>query len=155
MSAPGKFPFRPALYGIVILYLVGDLFLVGGPIRRQINLTNPDSPAFLAAAKERGVVARVAGQPITRTQIDRALAERLWLDGKSTTDLSPEELTAARDAALDELIDHQLLRLQVKALSAQLTVTDEEINERVKRLVGRFENKSALEAAMKSQGISN
>src|SRR5690606_11450576 len=99
MSAPGKFPFRPALYGIVILYLVGDLFLVGGPIRRQIDLTNPDSPAFLAAAKERGVVARVAGQPITRSQIDRALAERLWLDGKSTTDLSPEELTAARDAA--------------------------------------------------------
>src|SRR5215217_7104756 len=118
MSASGKFPLRPALYGTVILYLVGDLFIVHGPLRRQIDLANPDSPASLAAAKERGMVARVAGQPITRSQIDRTLAERLWLDGKNTTDLSEQELKAAQDAALDELIDQQLLRLQVKALAA-------------------------------------
>lgn len=155
MSAPGKFQLRPALYGTVILYLIGDLFIVGGPLRRQLDLTNPDSPASLAAARERGVVARVAGQPITRSQIDRALAERLWLDGKNTTDLSADELKAARDAALEELIDHQLLRLQVKALAAQLTVSDAEIDERVKRLVGRFESKGALETAMKSQGFGN
>lgn len=155
MSAPGKFPLRPALYGTVILYLIGDLFIVHGPLRRQVDLTNPDSSASLVAAKERGVVARVAGQPITRSQIDRTLAERLWLDGKNTTDLSEQELKAARDAALDELIDQQLLRLQVKALAAQLTVSDEEIDERVKRLVGRFESKGALETAMKSQGFGD
>ncbi|RYD34149.1 MAG: hypothetical protein EOP87_09745, partial [Verrucomicrobiaceae bacterium] len=154
MSASGKFPLRPALYGTVVLYLIGDLFLVHGPLRRQLDLTDPDSPASLTAAKERGVVARVAGQPITRGQMDRALAEQLWLDGKTSTDLSPADLKFAREAALDELIDHQLLRLQVKALSAQLVASDAEIDERVKRLVGRFESKGALESAMKSQGIA-
>jgi parvulin-like peptidyl-prolyl isomerase len=42
----------------------------------------------------------------------------------------------------------------VKASKPPLPVTDAEINERVRRLVGRFENKGTLETAMKSQGIS-
>lgn len=153
MSAPGKFPLRPALYGTVILYLLGDLLVFKGPLRHQLDLTDPDSSASLAAAKARGVVARVSGQPITRSQLDRALAERLWLDGKTSTDLAPADLKTARDAALEELIDHQLLRLQTKALAPQLAVSDSEIDERLRRLVGRFESKGALESAMKSQGI--
>jgi foldase protein PrsA len=63
-------------------------------------------------------------------------------------------LEVTRNAALDELIDHELLRLQVKASPTPLTVTDEEIQERLRRLVGRFESKGALETAMKSQGIA-
>lgn len=154
MSAPGKFPLRPALYGIAILYLLGDLVVFKGPLRHQIDLTNPDSPAAIAAAKSRGVIASVSGQPITRSQLDRALAERLWLDGKTTTDLESGDLKAARDSALEELIDQQLLRLQTKALAPQLAVSDAEIDERLRRLIGRFESKGALETAMKSQGIA-
>jgi parvulin-like peptidyl-prolyl isomerase len=154
MSAPGKLPLRPALYGIALLYLLGDLLVFKGPLRHQLDLTDPDSRAAIAAAKERGVIARVSGHPLTRSQLDRALAERLWLDGRTSTDLSPPELKIARDAALDELIDHQLLRLQVKALAPQLVVSDVEIDERLRRLVGRFESKAALESAMKSQGIA-
>ncbi len=100
------------------------------------------------------LVARVAGHPITRSQLDRAVSEQLWLQGKSAGSVTPTELELARKTALDELIDHELLRLQVKASTPPLPVTDEEINERLRRLVGRFESKGELETAMKSQGVA-
>jgi parvulin-like peptidyl-prolyl isomerase len=127
-----------------LLYLAGDLFL-HGPARRWLDST----------LTPRHLVARVSGQPITRSQLERALIERLWLEGKSAAPLAPDELKLARAAALEELIDHELLSLQIKASTTPLLVSDYEINERIHRLVGRFENKDALETAMKSQGIAN
>lgn len=153
MAAKGKFPLRLLLYGVATIYVVGDLFVFKGPLRHRLDLVNPTSAASIEAAKARGVVARVAGYPITRGQLDRATDERLWLDGKSVEGATPAELEAASAAALQDLIDHELLRLQVQAVTAQLEVTDEEINERMQRLLGRFQNKGDMETAMKSQGI--
>lgn len=131
---------------MVIAYLVGDFFVFKGPLNRiseSYRLSKPE------------IVARVSGHPITRSQLDRAVSEQLWLEGKTLDTVTPENLKAARKTALDELIDHELLRLQVKGLDPPLTVTEEEINERLRRLVGRFESKGALETAMKSQSIPN
>lgn len=151
--AVSDFPIPPMkiLPRIVLLaaagYLIADAFIFKGPASRWVSsIISPPQPPLAA---------KVAGHPITISQLDRALAESLWLDGKTTSDLNPDELKTARAAALQELIDHELLRLQVKALSAQLPVTPAEIDERVRRLVGRFETKGALETAMKSQGIPN
>lgn len=138
-----KFPARILLLA-ALLYLAGDFFL-HGPARRWLD----------SAMTPRHLAARVAGHPITRSQLERALIEQLWLEGNSPADLTPAELHLARAAALEELIDHELLRLQVNASTPPLPVSDDEINERIRRLVGRFENKGALETAMKSQGISN
>ena len=135
----GRSSLRLAIYGAILVYLVADLFIFGGPLRKIIGGDKSPKPE---------IAARVAGQPITRSQLDRAVSEKLWLEGNSAADPA-----AARAAALEELIDHELLRLQVKALDPPLAVSDEEINERLSRLVGRFESKGALETAMKSQGI--
>lgn len=153
MSSARKFPLRLVLYLSVLAYLAGDLFIFNGPLRWRIDLGNPASPAAIAHAKSKGVVARVAGHPIYREQLERATSERLWLQGKSPKNLAAPDLVKAREAALDDLIDHQLLRLQTRALNAQLSASAEEIDERIRRLVGRFETKGALESAMKSQGI--
>lgn len=128
-------------------YLIADAFIFKGPVSHRVNslISSPQVP----------LAARVAGYPITVSQLDRALGESLWLDGKTTTNLNPDELKLARDAALQELIDHELLRLQVKALATQLPVAPAEIDERLHRLVGRFETKGTLETAMKTQGIPN
>jgi parvulin-like peptidyl-prolyl isomerase len=155
MSHARKFPLRLLLYITVFAYLVGDLFIFHGPLRWRIDLGDPASPAAIAHAKSMGIVARVAGQPISRSQLERAVSEQLWLQGKSPASATPAEVASAREAALDELVDHELLRLQTRALEAQLKASDEEINERIRRLVGRFETKGALETAMKSQGIPN
>ena len=126
-------------------YLVVDLAFVHGPASRWVR-------SYFPAAQE-PPAARVAGFPITRSQLDRALNERLWLTGKSPSDLTPAELATAREAALDALIDDALLRLQTQALKSQLVVTDPELDARVARFSARFESPEKLATAMKSQGI--
>jgi len=136
-------------------YLAGDLFIFNGPINRLIESGRPDSARSIARAKENGVVARVDFHPITQSQLERATHERLWIEGKNLTKLTPEEQTAARRAALDELIDHELLRIHTAKTGQPLVVSEDEVNERLRRLVGRFETKGALETSMKTQGIQN
>ena len=145
MSTRGKSTLRLIFYLGIIGYLVGDFFIFRGTLHR-----------LLAGERipKSEVAAMVSGHPITRSQLERAVNEELWLEGKSIDLVTNEELQAARKSALDELIDHELLRLHIAASKPPLLVTDEEINERLRRLVGRFENKGALETAMKSQGIA-
>jgi parvulin-like peptidyl-prolyl isomerase len=153
MTPLKKMSLRLAIYGAVFLYLLGDLFVFTGPLRRRINLADPATPEAIAKAKSRGVVARVFNHQITRTQLDRAVAERLWLEGKTLEDFPPALLKPLRLAALNDLIDHELLRVKAKAHAPDLKVTDAEVDERLRRLMGRFESRDAMEAAMKSQGI--
>jgi parvulin-like peptidyl-prolyl isomerase len=136
-------------------YLAADLFVIDGPINRWIESTRPDSPRSIARAKEQGVVARVNFHPITQSQLDRAIHERLWLEGKKFSTLPPDQQTAVRRAALEDLIDHELLRIRTSQTGQPPVVSEEEVNERIRRLVGRFETKGALETAMKTQGIQN
>lgn len=128
-------------------YLIGDFFIINGRISRWVGSRLATDTKMLAA--------RVAGHTITRSQLDRAVNERLWLEGKSSAALTPAELQTSHDAALEVLIDETLLDLQAKALTTQLAVSPEEINERLSRLLGRFEDKAAFDAAMKSQGIAS
>ena len=153
MTPLKKFTLRLVIYGAVFAYLAADLFIFNGPLRKKIDLADPGSALGIAAAKEKGVVARVFNLQITRGQLDRAMRERLWLEGKSIESITPDQRKLVRYAALDDLIDHELLRVKAKVNAPDLTVSDEEINGRLRRLLARFETKDAMEAAMKSQGI--
>jgi parvulin-like peptidyl-prolyl isomerase len=155
MTPLGKFSLRLAIYGGVLAYLAADLFVFQGPLRRKIERSNPRGVEAIADAKARGVVARVFNHQISRDQLDRAVHERLWLEGKTPESLTPENIRMVRYAALDELIDHELLRVKAKVNAPQLKVTDEEVNERLRRLLGRFVSKGEMEMAMKSQGIAS
>jgi foldase protein PrsA len=135
---------KAALHAVPILaalYLIADLFVIHGPVHRRLH-PRPENLAALVGDIE-----------ITRSQVERALTEQLWLEGKSITTLASAELAIARKAALDGIIDHELLRIQVAADSPAIIVSESEIDERLRRLVGRFETKGALESAMKTQGI--
>jgi parvulin-like peptidyl-prolyl isomerase len=155
MTPLAKFSLRLAIYGGVLAYLAGDLFVFQGPLRRKIERANPGSEEAITEAKARGVVARVFNHRITRDQLERAVHERLWLEGKTPEFLAPENRRMVRYAALDELIDHELLRVKAKANAPQLKVTDGELNERLRRMLGRFVSKGEMEQAMKSQGIAS
>ncbi len=149
MSMSRRFPLRLVLYGSIGIYLLCDLLFFNGPLRQTMDFSGP-TPRI-----PEEWVARISGVPITRSQLDRAVSETLWIAGKSTSDLPETELNIVRKKALDGLIDRALLETQAKVLSAQLAVSDEELNERFGRFSNRFENKDALEAAMKSQGIAD
>ncbi len=144
MTALAKFSLRLAMYGVVLAYLAGDLFVFHGPLRRQMDRMSPGI-----------TVARVFNHQITHDQLERAVHEHLWLEGGKPEELTPENLKKVRYAALDELIDQELLRVKTNENAQQLKVTDEEVNERLRRLAGRFVSKGEMETAMKSQGIAS
>jgi parvulin-like peptidyl-prolyl isomerase len=128
------------------IYLVCDAFLHGPVFRAAASLLDP--------GRENNV-ARVFKQTITRSQLDRAVRERLWLEGKTIDSLTPENLKSVRQAALDELIDQELLRAKAAVAAMDLKVTAEEITGRLDRLAARFESKDEMKSAMKSQGIAS
>ncbi len=150
-----KFSLRFGAYLLVLGYLALDLYVLNGPLNRRIQSSHPDSPESIAKAKANGVVARVFNHHITRSQLEYAIHERLWLEGKNADDLSPADRKLVTYAALGELIDHQLLRVKTKVNTFELPVSDAEIDERLKRFAARFETKADLQSAMKSMGIPN
>lgn len=153
MSPVGKFTLRLGIYGAVFVYLVCDLHFCQGPLSRKLRTTDPNSPEAIARAREAGIVAVVYGNPLDRRQLDRAVAERLWAEGRKFADLTPQSKRLVRYAALDDLIDHELLRMKVKVNAESFKLTPEEIDARYQRFVARFATKEELAAALTEQGL--
>lgn len=148
MKSFTKFTLRFAAYLVVIGYLCADLFLFHGPLSKRLKAYDPNSDE----SKAGGVVARVFGYKITRKQLDRAVQERLFIEGKNLSDLTQAQLKLVEYAALGELIDHELIRVKVKVNTQVLKVTDQEIDTRLEVFVKKFSTQSELESALKSQG---
>ena len=148
-----KFSLRFVFYLVVVAYLVADLFIFNGPLAKRIGSRDPNTPHAIAEAKARGVVARVFNHEIYRKQLDYAVHERMWLEGKTFSDLTPSDRQLVTYAALGDLIDYEILRVKTKVNTHELIVEDSEIEERFKRFASKFETKDALKSAMKLQGI--
>ncbi|BCX48382.1 hypothetical protein HAHE_22900 [Haloferula helveola] len=155
MRPSKSFTIRVFLYSAGLIYLALDLFVFNGPVNRRIQDGRPDSQSSLAYARKQGVVARVMGIPIYLSQVERAARERLWLTGKTMDDLEPEQRRTTRLAALNDLIDHELLRMKVRANQQELPVTDEEIDAAVKRLASRFPTREQMRADLEAEGIDS
>ena len=145
---------RLTVYGLVLGWIAGDLFVWHGILRRKIERTDPNTPEAIARAKSLGVVARVFNHQITRDQLERALAEKLWREGKTPSDLTGQALRMARYAALNDLIDHELLRVKAKAHATDLKITPAAIEERYQRFVSRFASEEEMLQAARAQGIA-
>lgn len=146
MSSFGKIILIFTLVATALIYLAADLWLWHGPLHKWIKQNQ---------MRDVHVVARVFNHAITRSQVDRAVQERLWNNGKSIESLTPESLKAERRAALDDLIDHELLRANTATIATQLAVSDAEIQQRLSRFEERFDSKTAMQSAMRSQGIAS
>jgi parvulin-like peptidyl-prolyl isomerase len=155
MTKLGKFSLRLGIYGVVFVYLTCDLHYCGGPLSRRIRKAGTSSPQAIARARAKGDVARVYGYYINRSQLERAVQERLWREGKTLAGLSPQNRKLIRYAALEELIDHELLRVKVGVNTFDLLVSADEINERVRRFSERFSSKDELATALAAQGIGS
>ncbi len=155
MQPSKKFTLRVAIYSIGLLYLAGDLFLFHGPVHQRIQRSRPDSPEAQSAARERGVVATIGGRPIYLSQVERATIESLWLRGKRLEDLTPEQRRTERLAALNELVDHGLLREELQYRQEEYAVSDEEIDAAVKRLASRFANREEMKTELAAEGIDS
>ncbi|WP_411846250.1 peptidylprolyl isomerase [Roseibacillus persicicus] len=145
-------PVRAILYGVALIYLFIDLFVFKGPLYKAIKNSDPRSEQAIREETARGVAARVYYQPILLTQIDWEVERRLWLRGKSAAGLSATELRSQRMAALNGLFERHLLRIKVKFNAAEISVSDEEVAEAVKRFKRRFASEPLLDGAIANQG---
>jgi parvulin-like peptidyl-prolyl isomerase len=146
MSPTGKFILRLAMFGVLAAYLIGDLFVFKGPLRQTIERSHSNKP---------DAVARVAGNFITRSQLERTTCENLWLEGKSFDSLNATEKSQSRENALQDLIDHALLRGKIAGDTKSIHISDDEINARLRAMLSRFSTKGEMESSMRGQGIAN
>ncbi len=144
MKSLAKPTIRFAVYLVVIGYLAADLFLFKGPLSRRLNASNPYHSAEV-------IVASVYGQKITRSQLNRAIHEQLFLEGKSLASLTHAEKKLVEFAVLNDLIDHELLR--VKVSTPTTLASDPEIDARLELFAKKFSSLQELEDALRSQGF--
>lgn len=150
-----KFFWQIGLYACVLIYLACDLFVFNGPLAKSISARDPRSAEAIALAKAGGVVARVFNHSITRSQVERAARERLWRLGQTYEQLPANQQVLVRYAALDDLIDHELLRVKAMVHTEKLIFDSEEVDARVERFRRRFPSDETLTAGMRSQGIKD
>jgi peptidyl-prolyl cis-trans isomerase C len=153
MNPLRKTVIRLVVYGLALGWIAGDLFVWHGFLYRKIDRANPNTAEAVARAKAQGVVARVFNRQITRDQLERAVAERLWREGSSPSDLTKDALRMARYAALNDLIDYELLRVKAKAHGPDLQIEAAALEERFRRFVSRFHSEKEMLDAARSQGI--
>lgn len=134
------------MFGMIAAYVLGDFFVFKGPLSQIIDRSLSSRP---------DVVARVAGHFITRSQLERAMRENLWLEGKSFDSLTAMKKSQAREKALEELIDHALLRDKIAGDTKSIHISDNEINSRLRAMLSRFTTKGEMESSMRGQGIAN
>jgi parvulin-like peptidyl-prolyl isomerase len=153
MAANLRLGLHAAVCAAGLLYLAGDFWGFDGPVKHWLTGFRPDSPRSIARAKASDVVARVRFHPITRSQLDRAVQERLWLRGLDASEVSATELPAIRRAALDDLIDEVLLRIEANERGVDAQVTEAAIDRAFQQFTARF-TAEELDAALREQGLT-
>jgi hypothetical protein len=144
---------RMAVYGLLTGYLVLDFFVWKGPVYRSLKRSPRDTPEAIAEAKADGVVARVYFRPIYRRQVEEALREYLWRRGQTIADVSAGERRVLRLLMVNELIDDELLKLQIKvSTSEEVAVPEDQLARAMKEERARYPDPSVFRALAERAG---
>lgn len=147
-----RFPWRFAVYIVILLYLAGDLYVFNGPLRRRIdNIRGRDSSAE-ELAREEGIVATVNAHPIRREELDRAVAEYCLRRGLKVENLPRQRHNSIRVLVLDQLVVDRLIWFHSHHTPVELSA--EEIKEAKVRFRRGFASEAEFEKAAASQGFS-
>lgn len=146
MTSAGRLRLRLWFYGIVLGYLVCDFIIFHGPLHHAV------AGMFRPSAD---LAAEVGSERLTTGQVERATLEKLKLQGKDPAALSAFERKTIRLEALNELIDHEILRQAAAARQDEIEVTEAEIDARLRLLAGRFETRAAMMESARAQGIKD
>jgi len=103
----------------------------------------------LKADIERGVVSRVFNRPIYLSQVDFAVDQRLWSTGKDRSGIHDERRRYLRAVALIDIQDQYILREKVRLNADDHPVSEQEIDEAVKRFSMRFNSTQEMTEKLK------
>ena len=95
------------------------------------------------------VVAKVNGEKVMRSQVDKAI--RNMAESMNVEELDPKHIAGMRKSVLNNIAIYQELQKEVKAKN--ITVDEQEINEAVKRIEKGFTTKEAFMAYMQNNNI--
>lgn len=95
------------LYGAMLLYLLVDLKLCRGPLRQA--MTSRRDASIEAAARNKWV-AIINLEPVTREQLELAVARHLHQRGKRPEEIPAKNLAMIKRAVLQTVIDDTLVR---------------------------------------------
>ena len=150
-----SFVVRMVAWSGLVLYMALDFFFFNGPINQELRKMFPSPKEKMAQNIEDGICARIYNQPIYLGQVDRRVHEKLYRTGRNQKKVHANEFNLLRWAAMDELIDENLLRIKTKANSETISVSDSEIDTEVAQFEKRFSSKEELTKAMLAQGIES
>ena len=152
MRMSRKFVWRLGLWSALMLYILLDILFFKGPVHRIAeNLRQKQST--LKADTERGVVSRVFNRPIYLSQVDFAVDQRLWSTGKDRSGIHDERRRYLRAVALIDIQDQYILREKVRLNADDHPVSEQEIDEAVKRFSMRFNSTQEMTEKLKSFGF--
>ena len=138
---------RFGVYGILVIYLACDLFLFQGPVSRSLNDPQRDEKTEIAEAKASGVVARVYYRPIFRAQVEEKMVEYLWRRGRTIDDTTEGERRLLRQVIVNELIDDELVKLQIKvSMSKEVFVSGIQVDQALTSEMKRYPSEDVFGA---------
>ncbi len=149
-----KFPWRFVAYLGIVLYLVADLYLIGGPLRRRVEkIRGGGGEAATDLARGQGIVATVNAHPIYREDLDRAVGEYCLRRGLEPGSLPRQRHNAIRVRVLGQLVVDRLIWFHSHHTRVELDGAElEEARARFRR---GFVSAEAFESAVAEQGFTD
>ncbi len=151
-AARARFPWRVFLYLAVVLYLVADLYVWEGPLKQALEQQFSPRERLRRKAAAKGWVATVNTHPISRERLDKAVALFLYRRGKTAAELSPANLSITRRAALQQLIDEEVIRQFCEA--EKFHASPEVVDAVRTAFESQFTTPEELEARSGAQGLT-
>ena len=144
-----KFPWRFAVYALVGLYFVLDLYVIKGPLYKKIHSKRAEA-TFEKAHGE--LAATVNAHPITEKELDEAIRVYCWQRGIDLDTLKPKRRTAIRALVLNERIDDILIWMFSRADPVE--ILEAEYKAAITNFKRQFQSQEDLEKRMKAQGFT-
>ena len=148
-----KLPRRYIFYGLSVLYLIGDIYWFGGPLKSRIDnrLKGNRVDAQELAIREE-IVATVNAHPIRRYDLDRATEEYCRKNGISMGEISRSRVNAIRLLVLDQLVIDRLVWFHSHHYPVKLS--EDEMNDALIRFRRGFHSSEEFEKETLLQGFS-
>ena len=146
------FPWRAAIYGIVILYIAADIYLFSGPLSRMIDRMQGRGIEEQVAKVPTGLIATVNARPITVADLDRAVWEYCTVRGIEVDQLEPKRLEIIRTITLSRLIDD--INLWEAARLNPVDYDPAEVDIAMAQVRGHFPDEEEFVQRLAAQGMT-
>ncbi len=146
-----QFPWRAAIYGIVILYIAADMYVFHGPLSKMIDRMYGRGIEEQILQVPTGLVATVNARPITVADLDRGVWEYCYARGMEIAELDPRRLEVIRAVVLGRLIDD--LAVWHFARANPVPVEEAEVDAAVAQVRSHFTSDEAFVGRIAAQGM--